>query len=131
MTVTAITQPPALDTSRLQTLEGPIAVSKLISGIASSRDVSVFGISVISATGPGSWQVDRGDGFKDIKTIDVNARLLNQNAVLRFVPKPGTTGLASLKFKAWDSMGGPERVSQEIETLAVNIGNRRPTLEVF
>ena len=131
ITVNSMIDPPALDTGRLLLVDAPVAVANLLAGITIPANNATWGISVVSMTGQGSWQIDSGTGYKDIATLPVAQRLFNPSAVIRFVPKHGFTGSATLRFKAWDPAGGPGRVSREVETLAWSAGNQRPVLEGF
>lgn len=68
----------------------------------------IKGIAVTGTTGAfGVWQFKSGSSWIDIGNVSqANALLLDDKSRIRFVPKPGESGTATLRFLAWDRSAG-------------------------
>lgn len=132
VTVTAVAEAPVLDISGAKTLadiangnSAAILASDLLAGVATDGDGNTLGLSVVGATGPGTWAVstDGGTSFTPIGTPSAKTPVtVASTSLVRFESTgPGT---ATLLYKAWDGT----LVSTAIETLTVAIGNSAPAI---
>lgn len=128
LNVRPIPHVPILNTNQIISLNNPTTISDLLRDIATIQGGSELGISTVSMTGPGTWQVDQGHGFVDIKSLPKTSQRFASNSVLRFIPKPGFIGKATLRFKAWTSKAGVNNLSTETGEIAMLIGNQRPVI---
>ncbi len=144
LNVISVEDAPTLDTSVLQSLNGTATVSALVAGAVTDPESNSFGIAVTGLTGRGTWEYSF-DNFATAGTPIASgstsaALLLPATATIRFVPNQGATGLARLRYKAWDTTSGQSGTantylgankvffSSAIETLSINIGNVEPIL---
>ncbi len=87
-----------------------VRVSDLLAGKVKDADGAVgMGMAVEGFTGDGRWQYSRDGGrsYTDIGTLAAGqARLLEDHALLRFVPRKGSQGAATISYRAWDRSAG-------------------------
>lgn len=151
---------PVLDTAPTQT-GSPVfsgqgnpagmTVDAFLAGAVTDPDVlSVAGVAVVAAssTASGQWQFSRDGGTSWTMfgtPTEAAARLLLRQDRVRFLPSSGSTGTASISYRAWDLTagtagqtadataavsGGTSAFSAKVETAVVSVlsGNRSPTL---
>jgi hypothetical protein len=85
----------------------------------------------------GTWQYSLGAGagwHSFGQPSDASVRLLTTGAMIRFVPRPGWNGLATIQYRAWDQTvgieGGVEDASRNGGTAAFSTGVATAAAEV-
>jgi hypothetical protein len=109
LTVVPVNDQPRLDIRPVPVL--PLAgttVAALLGVSAADVDGDTLGIAVTGFTGTGQWQYSLdGTTWRAVgPTSATAARLLRPTDYVRFVPRPGTHGVARLRYRAWDQSLG-------------------------
>ena len=117
ITVNNVNDAPVLDNSGRLTLVPRVRASAIghsivtfIADRVSDVDVNAArGIAVVGTTGKGQWQftLDNGKSWTPMGQLTRDAALLVRDTDrIRFVPRPGFAGTASLTYHAWDRTSG-------------------------
>jgi hypothetical protein len=134
--------PPVLQTSSAVMLP-PVAfnntnptgnlVGSLLSGMYFDVAGSAGGMAVVGLSGQagGTWQFQMpGGSWTSMAAVSSSAPvLLRSTAMIRFLPKQGFKGMASLTFRGWDQIGrSANDFSSAMATALISVGNDAPAL---
>ncbi len=101
---------------------GDTVASILGSSVSDPDAGALRGLAVVGATGTssqGTWQysLDGGATWTDLGAVSgTSALLLRDTDRIRFVPKPGFLGKATLTYRAWDQTTGTAGTKKSIAT---------------
>ena len=147
LTVSAVNDAPVLDTAPAPalpdlavdpTVNPGVTVASLLGGAATDVDGATLGIALVGAVGKGSWQFSTdGTNWTTVKPSTSKAVLLDATALVRFVPAAGSSGKATLTYRAWEVTAGQVGTTAAVkgpafsvatETATVSVGNAGPVL---